>query len=96
MSDAANDLGLEAEIKRLIVSSLRLEGIQPEDIDPEATLVGRRDGRGLDLDSIDVLELAMALQREYGVKTAPDDAENQRIFASVRSLADWVARTRPA
>jgi len=96
MSDADHDLGLEAELKRLIVSSLRLEGVDPESIDPEATLVGRRDGRGLDLDSIDVLELAMALQREYGVKTSPDDAENQRIFASVRSLAAWVARARAA
>jgi acyl carrier protein len=96
MSEAVHDAALEGEIKRLIVAVLRLEGVSAEDIDAEATLVGRRDGRGLDLDSIDVLELAMVLQREYGVKTSPDDAENQRIFASVRSLAAWVARNRPA
>lgn len=77
---------LEQEIKELMVEALMLEGVTPDDIDSEAPLF---DG-GLGLDSIDVLELAMALNKRYGVKTQADDERNEQIFASVRSLAAFV------
>ena len=77
---------LEADLKKLIVEALVLEDISPEEIDTTAPLFVE----GLGLDSIDALELAMALEERYGVKIEDDPDENRRIFASVRSLADFV------
>jgi len=88
--DAAPDPALVREIKALIVDSLMLESVSADEIDDEAPLFGA----GLGLDSIDVLELAMALHKRYGVKTKGDDARNREIFASVRSLAVFVAAER--
>jgi acyl carrier protein len=82
---------LELEIKQLIVRSLNLEGVAPEGIDSTAPLFVE----GLGLDSIDALELAMALRQKYGVRTAADEATNKKIFSSVRSLAEFVAQHRP-
>ncbi len=81
---------LELEIKRLIVTSLNLEGVAPESIDSSAPLFVE----GLGLDSIDALELAMALRQKYGVRTSADEATNRKIFHSVRSLAEFVAQSR--
>ena len=81
---------LELEIKNLIIQSLNLEGVSPEAIDPGAPLFVE----GLGLDSIDALELAMALRQKYGVRTSADDARNREVFASVRSLAQFVAANR--
>ena len=78
--------GLESELKRLIVEALVLEDIAPEEIESEAPLFVE----GLGLDSIDALELAMALEERFGVKIEDDPDENRRIFASVRSLAEFV------
>jgi acyl carrier protein len=78
---------LELEIKRLVVESLNLDGVVPESIDSAAPLFGE----GLGLDSIDALELAMALRKKYGVRTSADDSRNREIFASVRSLAGFVS-----
>ena len=78
--------GLEAELKRLIVEALVLEDIAPEEIESEAPLFVE----GLGLDSIDALELAMALEERFGVKIEDDPDENRRIFASVRSIAEFV------
>jgi acyl carrier protein len=78
--------GLESELKRLIVDALVLEDIAPEEIESEAPLFVE----GLGLDSIDALELAMALEERFGVKIEDDPDENRRIFASVRSLAEFV------
>jgi acyl carrier protein len=83
---------LEAELKKLIVEALVLEDIAPEEIETEAPLFVE----GLGLDSIDALELAMALEERYGVKIEDDPDENRRIFASVRSLADFVNAQRAA
>ena len=83
---------LEAELKKLIVEALVLEDIAPEEIETEAPLFVE----GLGLDSIDALELAMALEERYGVKIEDDPDENRRIFASVRSLADFVSAQRAA
>ena len=81
-----NPEGLESEIKALIVEALMLEDIGPDEIETEAPLFIE----GLGLDSIDALELAMALEEKYGVTVGEDPEENQRIFTSVKSLADFV------
>jgi acyl carrier protein len=89
---------IEAEIKQLIIEALKLDETSPDDIDSEAPLASA----GVGLDSIDVLELAMAVHRRFGVTTGGDDAANQRIYSSVRSLAEFLqqqqahgARLRP-
>ena len=81
---------LEQEIKELIIDALALEDVTPVDIEPEAALFVE----GLGLDSIDALELAMALEERYGVQIGDDPELNQRIFASVRNLADYVSENR--
>ena len=73
---------LELEVSQLIVEALNLEDIPADGIDPEVALFGE----GLGLDSIDILELALAVSRKYGFQLRSDDAENTRIFASLRSL----------
>jgi acyl carrier protein len=78
---------LELELKRLIVSSLNLEDLAPEQIDSEEPLFGD----GLGLDSIDGLELGMALRKTYGLRIEAGNEELRRIFASVRSIADYIA-----
>ena len=77
---------LESEIKSLIVEALVLEDVTPEEIETDAPLF--LDGLGLD--SIDALELAMALEDRYGVAIEDDPERNQEIFASVKALADFV------
>ena len=73
----------EAELARLVVEALNLEGVAPGDIEPEAPLFGT----GLGLDSLDMLELSMAIEQKYGLKLRSDDPDNAKIFASLRSLA---------
>ena len=81
---------LEVEIKELIVSAMSLEDIRPDEIDTDAPLFNE----GLGLDSIDALELGLALQKRYGVTLAADSEETRRHFASVRALAAFVATAR--
>ncbi|SBV37251.1 Acyl carrier protein (ACP1) (modular protein) [uncultured Stenotrophomonas sp.] len=81
---------LEHEIKELIISSLSLEDITPEDIDAGAPLFVE----GLGLDSIDALELGLALQKKYGVSLSADSEETRRHFSSVRALGEFVAASR--
>ena len=81
---------LEQDIKALIVSTMSLEDVVADDIDTEAPLFNE----GLGLDSIDALELGLALQKRYGVTLAADSEETRRHFASVRSLAAFVATAR--
>lgn len=81
---------LEQEIKELIIQALHLEDLTPDEIDPAAPLFVE----GLGLDSIDALELGLALQKRYGVKMDDDSAENRRHFASVRALAGFVSAVR--
>jgi acyl carrier protein len=85
-----NREALEAELKGLIVESLALEDIEPAEIESDAPLFVE----GLGLDSIDALELAMALEERFGVKIGEDPEINQRIFASVASLASFVEENR--
>jgi acyl carrier protein len=77
---------LEHDIKELIISSLALEDIAPADIDPAAPLFVD----GLGLDSIDALELGLALQKRYGVSLSAESEEVRAHFASVRALAQFV------
>ena len=81
---------LEQEIKELIIEALVLEDVTAAEIDHEAALFVD----GLGLDSIDALELAMALEERYGVKIGDDPEENRKIFASVRALAAFVSENR--
>jgi acyl carrier protein len=83
---------LEQEIKELIIASLALEDLRPDDIDAQAPLFVE----GLGLDSIDALELGMALQKRYGVAMSADPAETRRHFSSVSALACFVSAARPA
>ncbi|HTF91219.1 MAG TPA: phosphopantetheine-binding protein [Planctomycetota bacterium] len=78
---------LERELKELIVSSLALEDISPSEIDSKSALFGE----GLGLDSIDALELVMALQRKYGFKASEAPGFNRDCFASVDALANFVS-----
>jgi acyl carrier protein len=78
---------LELELKELIISSLALEDVAPADIDSKAALFGE----GLGLDSIDALELVMALQRKYGFKASEVPGFNRDCFASVDALATFVS-----
>jgi acyl carrier protein len=78
---------LHASIKRLIVDALMLEDVDPNEIDDEAPLFGE----GLGLDSIDALELAIALDKKFGVKIEAEDERNKQIFRSVASLAKHIA-----
>ena len=78
---------LYLEIKNLIISTLNLDELTPDDIETDAPLFGD----GLGLDSIDALELGLALQKRYGVALSADSQETRRHFASVRALADFVA-----
>jgi acyl carrier protein len=81
---------LADELKRLIVDVLTLEDVSAAEIETDAPLFGA----GLGLDSIDALELAMALEKRYGVRFAADDPKNRQIFASVGSLAEHIERVR--
>lgn len=83
---------LESEVATMIVETLDLEGVSPQDIEPEAPLF--RDGLGLD--SIDALELALAISTRYGVQIRADDEDNQRIFRSLRSLSEHIEHSRAA
>ena len=69
-----------------------LQDMSPDDIDEQAPLLVE----GLGLDSIDVLELAMAINKKYGVKTKADDAQNRHIFASVNNLATFIHEQQAA
>lgn len=81
---------LELEVARTIVDALNLEDVRAEDIDPEEPLF--RDGLGLD--SIDALEIALAISMKYGFQIRSDDNDNSRIFASLRSLSQHVDEHR--
>ena len=89
MTDPIPEVAQEAELARLIVTTLNLE-IGPAEIDPEAPLYEE----GLGLDSIDILEIALAVSKEYGVKLRADDKNNIKIFSSLRNLNRYIRQNR--
>ncbi len=87
---ASHQTPAEHELAQLIVESLNLEDLEPEEIDPEATLFGETYG----LDSIDALELALAISGKYGFQLKSDDERNRQVFATLRSLSAHVESNR--
>jgi len=81
---------LEREIKELIVEALMLDDVSADDIDSNAPLFVE----GLGLDSIDALELAIAIDKKYGVKIKAEDENTREVFRSVKNLAAHVASAR--
>jgi acyl carrier protein len=79
----------ERDLARVIVDALNLD-TPPEEIDPNAALYRE----GLGLDSIDILEIALSVSKQYGLQLRSDDAENAAIFRSLRSLNDYVQQHR--
>ena len=82
----------ERELAKLIVDSLSLENVKPESIEPEAPLFGG----DLGLDSIDALELALAVSKRYGVQLRSDNPDNRRVFGSLRALSGHIEAGRSA
>ncbi|MGH8495492.1 MAG: phosphopantetheine-binding protein [Gammaproteobacteria bacterium] len=78
----------EHRLATLIVDALNLEDVEPEDIEPTDPLF---DG-GLNLDSIDALEIAVAVAQQYGVHLRAEDEETKSIFATLRSLSEYIDR----
>ncbi|MGH8231059.1 MAG: phosphopantetheine-binding protein [Steroidobacteraceae bacterium] len=86
---ALDPLDLERELAQLIVKGLNLP-LRPDEIDPEAPLYGE----GLGLDSIDILEIALIVSKQYGIQLRADNQENAQIFRSLRQFARYVAEQR--
>jgi len=80
----------EDEIKQLVIEALQLEDITAADIDSDAPLFVE----GLGLDSIDALELGVAIQKRYGIILSASSEENRRHFASIRALAGMIENNR--
>ena len=76
-------------IKQMIIDSLRIEGMSPGEIETDAPLFGE----GLGLDSIDALQLVVAMEKEFGV-VVPDAATGSTVFVSVRSMAEYITEHR--
>lgn len=81
---------LENEIKAVIIESLDLEDMSIDDIDSEEPLFGD----GLGLDSIDALELGLALKKKFDIKLDSDSEESKKHFYSVRTLADFIEQQK--
>ena len=78
------------ELKLKVIDALNLDGMTPEDIEDNAPLFG---DEGLGLDSIDVLELIVLLEKNYGIRLA-SPAQGKEVFQSIAVMADYVARNR--
>lgn len=81
---------LHDELKNLLIEGLHLEDVTAEEIDPAEPLFGE----GLGLDSIDALEIAVILDKQYGVRVASEDERNPEIFATLASLAEFIETNR--
>ncbi|MDO4366513.1 MAG: phosphopantetheine-binding protein [bacterium] len=83
---------IETKLKETVVSALDLEDLTPADIETDVPLFGE----GLGLDSIDALELGMAVKKAFGVSFSSNPADNKQIFRSVKTLADYVEAQQKA
>lgn len=84
----------ERELAAILVEALDLEDLEPADIGPQAPLFGLDNADSLGLDSIDALEISLAIMQHYGVKLKADDENNKAIFASLRSLSEFILSNR--
>ena len=82
---------LRAQLKQLIVQTLKLDDLRPEDISDDEPLIGA----GINLDSIDALELVVSLEKQFGIKITSSE-ESRAALASVAHLADFVRSRAPA
>ena len=83
---------LKTKLKQLIVTTLKLEDVKPDDLADDEPLIGS----GLNLDSIDALELVVTLEKEYGIKIKSSE-ESRQALASIAHLAEFIrARADPA
>ena len=82
---------LQGELKQLIVSALNLEDISPEEIQTDVALFGD----GLGLDSIDALELGIAINKQYGIKVEGETEAIRQVFYSVKNLAEFILANKP-
>lgn len=82
----AEQTAAQHELATLVIESLNLEAVTPEQIDPDAPLFGGE----LGLDSIDALELALAVSKRYGIQLRSDNPDNRRVFGSLRALSDHI------
>lgn len=83
---------IETKLKETVVSALDLEDLTPADIETDVPLFGE----GLGLDSIDAMELGMAVKKAFGVSFSSNPADNKKIFRSVKTLADYVEAQQKA
>jgi len=81
---------IEPEVAQLIIDALNLEDVEVGEIGPEEPLFRE----GLGLDSIDALELALAVSKKYGFQLKSDDSNNAKIFFSLRSLSNHIESSR--
>lgn len=82
---------LEQEVKQLIIDSLNLEDLTVDDIETDIHLFGD----GLGLDSIDALELGLALKKKYNITISPESEDMKKVFTSVRTIVDFIENSAP-
>jgi acyl carrier protein len=88
----ATQSAAQHELAELIVTSLNLESVKPAEIDPDAPLFGG----DLGLDSIDALEIALAVSKRYGFQLESDNPDNRTIFTNLRTLSEHIEQHRAA
>ncbi|MEO5830718.1 MAG: phosphopantetheine-binding protein [Rhodanobacter sp.] len=86
----AEQTAAQHELATLMVECLNLESVTADQIDPDAPLFGGE----LGLDSIDALEISLAVSKHYGFQLRSDNPENRQIFASLRNLSDHAEQNR--
>jgi acyl carrier protein len=84
----------ESKLATILVDVLDLEDIDPQGIGPEWPLFGLDTENSLGLDSIDALEIALAIDQNFGVKLKADNQDNKATFACLRSLSDYINANR--
>lgn len=89
----AEQIDFELEMAQLLVSALDLEDVDAAEIESTAPLFGH-DPDSLGLDSIDALEIALAVKQQFGVELRADEEQNSQIFATLKSLSDYVQAAR--
>jgi len=80
----------ERDLAEMLVNVLDLDGICVDEIDPDAPLFGFDAPASLGLDSIDALEISLAIAQKYGVRLKADDENNQQIFSSLGTLTEYI------